>query len=188
SLANDGIDGNGGFAGCPITEDQLPLAATDGNHRIARHNPGLHRLIHAASLDHHWRNFLRRVKRFGFDRSLAIKWLTKCVYHTTQKSFADGNGKQPTCRFSFGAFFNQRVVTHQNGPNLSFFQVQRETEYSVWKFDHLAEHDVAQTFDTPDAIARFTYHANIAFGCRCFQPFNFCFHLFKYAAHDFSFD
>src|SRR5205814_183287 len=48
SLADDRIDGNGGFASCAITDDQLALTPTDRNHSIDCHETGLHRLIYAA--------------------------------------------------------------------------------------------------------------------------------------------
>ena len=61
-----------------------------------------------------------------------------------------------------------RVVAEQNCADFSFFEVQRKTEDSVRKFDHLVEHDVAQAFDARDAVAGFADDADVAFGGRGF--------------------
>ncbi len=56
-LIDDGIDGNGGLAGLPVTDDQLALAATDRNHRVDGLDAGLQRFanrltgVHAGSDD-----------------------------------------------------------------------------------------------------------------------------------------
>src|SRR5947208_3571651 len=56
----------------------------------------------------------------------------------------------------------------QNRADFSFLQIQRQSEYSIWKFDHLVKHHVAQPLNARDSIARFTHNADVAFGCRCF--------------------
>ena len=125
-------------------------------------------MIDAAALDDARRNFFQRIKCFGFNWPLVIERLAECVYHTAQQGLADGNGKKSAGGLNFVAFGNLRRVAHQNRADFSFLQIQRETEYSVWKFDHLVKHYVAQPFDARDSIARFTHNADVAFGCRCF--------------------
>ena len=45
ALVDDRIDGDGRLAGGAVTDDQLALAATDGNHGVHRLDAGLHRLV-----------------------------------------------------------------------------------------------------------------------------------------------
>ena len=126
-LADDGVDRNGGFAGRAIADDQLALAATDRNHRVDRHDAGLHRLIDAAALDDARRNFFQRIKCFGFDRSFAIERLAERVHHAAEQRLADRNRKESAGCLSFVAFRNLRVVAEQNRADFSFFEVERET-------------------------------------------------------------
>ena len=162
------VDGNGSFARCAIANDQLALAATDWNHRVNGHDAGLHRLIHAAALDHARCNFFQRIKCVGFDRTFVIERLAERVYYAAQKRLAYGNRKESASCFSFVAFLNQRVVAHQNRADFSFFEVERKTVNAVGKFDHLIEHHVAQTLDARDAVAGFAHNAHVALGRGCF--------------------
>ena len=127
------VDRNGSFTSCAIADDQLALAATDWNHRVDRHDAGLHRLIHAAALDHARCNFFQGIKCVGFDRAFVIERLAERVYHAAQQRLADGNGKKSASCFSFVAFFNQRVVAHQNCADFSFFEVERKTVIRRWE-------------------------------------------------------
>ena len=43
-LADDRVDADGGLAGRAVADDQLALAAADRDHRVDRHDAGLHRL------------------------------------------------------------------------------------------------------------------------------------------------
>ena len=43
-LADDRVDADGRLAGRAVADDQLALAAADRNHRVDRHDAGLHRL------------------------------------------------------------------------------------------------------------------------------------------------
>ena len=43
-LVDDRVDGDGRLAGGAVADDQLALAAADRNHRVDRHDAGLHRL------------------------------------------------------------------------------------------------------------------------------------------------
>ena len=47
-LADDGVDRDCRFAGRAIADDQFALAAADRNHRVDRHDAGLHRLANAS--------------------------------------------------------------------------------------------------------------------------------------------
>ena len=64
-----------GFAGGAIADDQLALTAADRNHRVDRHDAGLHRLADALTLDDARRDLFHRIGSFRFDRAFAIERL-----------------------------------------------------------------------------------------------------------------
>jgi hypothetical protein len=51
-LVDDRVDGDGRLAGLPVADDQLALAAPDGDHRVDGLDAGLHRRVHVLALDH----------------------------------------------------------------------------------------------------------------------------------------
>ena len=132
-LADDGIDRNRALAGRAITDDQLTLAAADRNHRIDRHDAGLHRLTDAASLDDAGRNLFQRIKRFGLDRAFAIDRLAERVDDATEKGLADRHLQKFSRRLYFVAFGNLCRIAEQNRADLRFLEVQGETEDAAWE-------------------------------------------------------
>src|SRR5207237_10820845 len=51
ALVDDGVERDGGLAGLPIADDELALAAADGDHRVDRLDAGLERLLHRLADD-----------------------------------------------------------------------------------------------------------------------------------------
>ena len=51
-LVDDRVDANGGLAGLAVADDQLALAATDGNHRVDGLEAGLQWLFDGLAFDH----------------------------------------------------------------------------------------------------------------------------------------
>jgi hypothetical protein len=90
-LVEDGVEGNGSLAGLTITDDQLTLTTTNGNHGVNGLHTGLHRLVdrlagqNTRSLD------LGTASLLGVDGSLAIDGVTKSVDDTTKHLRADRN-------------------------------------------------------------------------------------------------
>ena len=58
------------------------------------------------------------------------------------------------------AFANLRVVAEQHGADLIFFQVQRDAEHAVRKFQHLAGHAAVQPVHARDAVAHRNHRAD----------------------------
>ena len=92
------------LAGRAVADDQLALAAADRDHRVDRHDAGLHRLANALAFDDAGRDFFHRIKGLGLDRSLVIERLTERVHDAAEQCFADRNLKKLAGRFDFIAF------------------------------------------------------------------------------------
>ena len=72
-LIDDGVENDGGLAGLTIADDQLALAAADGNHRIDGLDAGLQRLADRLAVDYAWREALDGIALLGHDGALAIE-------------------------------------------------------------------------------------------------------------------
>ena len=101
-LIDDRVDGDGGLAGLAVADDQLALAAADGDHAVDRLDAGLQRLLDrlplgdAGSDDVHLAGFGR------CDRAAAVERLAQRIHHAAHDRFADRHLQQPagdlTCR------------------------------------------------------------------------------------------
>ncbi len=60
-LADDRVDADRCLAGRAVADDQFALAAANRNHRINRHDAGLHRLADRAAADDAGRDFFHRI-------------------------------------------------------------------------------------------------------------------------------
>ena len=87
-LVEDGVEDDGGFSGLAVADDQLALAAADGNHAVYGLDAGLERLAHGLALDHARRQAFERVELLGHDRALAIHRLPERVDHAPDNGFA----------------------------------------------------------------------------------------------------
>ena len=76
-LVDDGVDGDGGLAGLAVADDQLALAAADGDHRVDGLDAGLHRLVHALARDDAGRLDLDLARFLGLDGALAVDGLRR---------------------------------------------------------------------------------------------------------------
>src|SRR5439155_23096038 len=127
-LTDDRVDRDRRFSGRAIADDQLALAAANWNHRVDRHDTGLHRLADAAALYHAGRDFFERVKCLRFDLTFAVERVSYGIDHATQQSFPYRNREQPAGRFCLVAFRYLGGVAEQNRTHLSFLEVKSKPE------------------------------------------------------------
>ena len=172
------------FAGGAIADDQLALAATDRNHRVDRHDAGLHRLTDAAALDDAGRDFFHRIKCFRFDSALAIERLAEGVDDATEQRLArpGPESKSPVVLTSSPSDILVGSPS-KIAPTSVSSRLSASPKTPLGKFDHLVQHHVAQSFDARDAVAGFADDPDVALGGRGFQSRDFGFDFFKNAAH-----
>jgi hypothetical protein len=63
-LVDDRVHADGRLAGGTVADDQFALAAANRNHRVNRHDAGLHRLADGFAFDDAGRDFFDRIKAF----------------------------------------------------------------------------------------------------------------------------
>src|SRR5262249_35018820 len=79
ALVDEGVDRDRGLAGLAVADDQLALAAADGNQRVERLEAGLDRLVHRLARDDARRLDLDAAALGAFDRALAVDRIAETV-------------------------------------------------------------------------------------------------------------
>ena len=90
-LIDDRIDRDCRLARAPIADDQLALAAADGNHRIDGFDARLERLFHGLPLDDAGRHNLDFARLGGVNRTKAIDRAPQRVDDTADQRRSDGH-------------------------------------------------------------------------------------------------
>src|SRR5690606_37783017 len=92
-LADDVVDRDGGLTGLAVTDDELALATTDGDHRVDGLDAGLHRLVHALALHDAGRLQLELATTLGGDLAESVDRVAQRVDDAAQVAVADGDGE-----------------------------------------------------------------------------------------------
>ncbi len=90
-LVDDGVEGQGCLSGLTIPNDELPLAPTDGDHRVDGLDPSLDRCVHALPHCNVGGDPLHGAGRAGLDRPFAVHRLAEGVDDTADQRFSYRN-------------------------------------------------------------------------------------------------
>src|SRR3972149_3309273 len=94
-LVQDGVEDDGGLAGLAVADDELALAAPDGDHGVHGLDTGLQRLAHRLALEHARGQALQRVELVGGDGPLAVDRLPEGAGHAPHQRFAHRHRPEP---------------------------------------------------------------------------------------------
>ena len=113
-LIDDRVDGQCGFAGLAIADDQLTLTATDRDHGVDRLVAGLHRLGDRLAPDHAGRNLLDGARQLGAERALGINRIAERVDHSAEQFRSDRHFQNAAGGLDRIAFAQVLVVTEHH--------------------------------------------------------------------------
>ena len=113
-LVDDRVDRDRGLTSLAVADDQLALAAADGNLRVNGEDAGLDGRVDGGSGHHVGRDALNGSGLVGVDRALAVDRLAERVDDATDELFADGDLGDGAGGADFVAFFDHAVVTHDH--------------------------------------------------------------------------
>ena len=168
-VVDDGVDADRRLAGLPVANHQLTLAAADRDHRVHRHDAGLHWLAHRLALDDAGRDFLHRIICLGGDVALAVDRPAKRVHHAAKQRLAHGHGEQFAGGFHLVALGDAGVVAENHRAHFCFLEVQREAHHAVAEVEHLVHHRAGETLDLGHAVADLAHHTHILPRHVCFR-------------------
>ena len=152
-----------------VANHQLTLAAADRDHRVHRHDAGLHRLAHRLALDNTGRDFLHWIICLGGDVALAVDRAAKRVHHAAKQRLAHGHGEQFAGGFHLVALGDAGVVAEYHCAHFCFLEIQREAHHTSAEVEHLVHHRACETLDLGHAVADLTHHAHVLARHVCFR-------------------
>ncbi len=113
-LIDNGIRCNNGFARLTVADDQLALAAADGNHAVDGLDTRLQRNRNTLALDDAGRLAFNGAHLGGLNGALAVDRLAQRVYHAAHHCVAHRHTDNTACPFYRVALFNTLVGAQQH--------------------------------------------------------------------------
>src|SRR5690606_11631241 len=157
-LIDNRIDRYRRFTGLPVTDDQLPLAATNGDHRVDCLDPGLQRFVYGLTVNHTRRfPFEWHFKHFPFNGAFSINGLTDGINHPSQKTFSHVNGGDPASPFDRVPFLYIFGTSQQYYPHVVFFEVQNNSLEAVVEFHQFAGLYLGKAVHASDPVTHLEY-------------------------------
>jgi hypothetical protein len=133
-LVEDGVDRNSGFARLPVTENQLALAAPDGNESIDNFEAGLERHGDGRAVHDMRGGAFDGQALTGGQQPAAIEWPTERIDHASQQSVAHGNVHDTARALDFIACVQMPVFAEQHDFDFVLVHVERDAEHIAGKF------------------------------------------------------
>jgi len=166
-LVDDRVHGDGRLAGRAVADDELALAAADGDHRVDRLDAGLQGLFHGLPLDDARRDNVHLARLGRVDRPEAVDRPAERVHHPPHQSSPHGHIQHATGAAHFVPLAQHEVVAEDDGPDVVFLQVQRLADDLVsgvrrGELQHLPRHRRREAVDPGDAVLDLQHRADLA--------------------------
>ena len=142
---------NGGLAGLPVAENQLALAAPDGNERIDDFEAGLERHGDGRAVHDGRGGAFDGQALAGGHRPVAIERPTERVDDAPQQSIAHRHVHDPARALDFIARVQMPVVAEQHDADFVLIHVERDAEHIAGKLHQLLKAHAGKAGDLGDA-------------------------------------
>ena len=152
-LVEEGVEDDGGLAGLAVADDELALAAADGDQRVDRLEPGGHRLVHRLPRQDARRLHVHAHARVGLDGALAVDRVAERVDDAAEQALADGHLDDGAGALDGVAFLDGAVVAEDHDADVVGLEVQRHAADAAGELHHLAGLHVVEAVDAGDAVA-----------------------------------
>src|SRR6266550_4605634 len=152
-LVDDGVQRNCGLARLPVANDQLALAASDGNHGVDGLDPGLERRVDRLARDHPGCHLLDRRELFGFDRALAVDRFAERVHHPADERIAHRHLDDLAGGPDLVAFFDALIGPEDDRADRILLEVERDAADPALEFEQLEGLCTLQAVDLRDPVA-----------------------------------
>ena len=153
ALVDDGVDGDGGFAGGAVADDEFPLAAPDGDHRVNGFDAGLDGGVHGFADDDVGCGAFYGHPAVGGDGAFAVQGAAQGVDDASDEGVADGDFDDLAGGAHAVALFDGVGVAEDGGADDVGFQVEGQAEDVVAEVQQFVGADALQALDAGDAVA-----------------------------------
>ena len=151
ALVQDGVDRDGGLACLAVTQNQLPLAAPDGNERVDD--------LHSCLERHGDRCAVHDVRSRAFDgqtltgnhRPFTVERPTERIEHASHQCVAHRHVHDPARALDFVARVQTPVVAQQDDSDLVLVDIEGDAEGATRERDQLLEPHARKTGHMRDA-------------------------------------
>ncbi len=151
ALVQDRVHRNGSLARQAVAENQLALAAPNGNERINYFEPGLKRHCDGGAVHDGRGGAFDGQALAGGHRPLAIQWPTERVDNTPQQSIAHAHVHDLARTLDFIPRVEIPVFTEQNDANFVGVHVERDPENIAGKLHQFIKAHAGKTRHLGDA-------------------------------------
>lgn len=122
-LVKHGIEGDSGLSGLTVTNDQLTLTTSNGNHGVDGLETGLYGLVDGAAGQDTGGLELSTAALSGLERTLSIDGVTESVDDTSEEGLADGDIDNLSSTLDGLTLLDETVRTEEHNTDLAGFQV-----------------------------------------------------------------
>ena len=129
ALVEDGVDRNGGLARLAVAENQLALAAPDGNERIDNFEAGLERHGDGRAVHDGRGGAFDGQALAGDHRSLAIERPAERIDDASEQSVANGHVHDPARAPDFISRMEMRIFAEQHDADFVFVHIEGNAEH-----------------------------------------------------------
>ncbi len=161
ALVEHRVHEQGGLADGAVADDQLALAAADGDHRVDCLDARLHGLLHRLAVDDARRLELERPSLRGRDRRAAVHGLAQRVDDTADQLLADGDARDAAGAPHRLALLHVRPVAEQRRADVVLLEVEGDTGDAVLELDHLHGDRALEAVDARDAVTHLEHGADL---------------------------
>jgi len=152
-LVDDRVDDDGRLARLAVADDELALAAADGDHRVDGLDARLQRLLDPLALDHAGGLELDRAELLGLDGALVVERAAERVDDAADQGLAHRHLQHAPGALDEVALLDEGVLAEEHGADVVFFEVEGQADDVVRELEHLHGQAVAQAVDTSDPVA-----------------------------------
>ncbi len=171
-LVDDRVDGDSRLAGLPVADDQLTLAAADGDHRVDGLDACLHGRVNALAHHHVGGDTLHRAELAGLDRTFSVDGLADRVHDAPDQGVTNGHRDNASGGPHQVAFLDVAVLTHDDDTDRVLAQVEHDAQRAAGKLYQFTGSRVGQADNLGDAVADFDHGADVHHPLWRFEAFD----------------
>ena len=161
-LVDDGVDGDGGLARLAVADDELTLAAPDGDHCVDGLEARLQRLVDGLAEDDARGLALQgHLVGLALDGSLAVDGLAEAVDDAAQHAFAREDGGDALGALHRFAFLDALGGTEQHHADVVFLKVEHHAHGAVLELHQLVRLHLVEAVDVRHAVAHLQHLAHL---------------------------
>ena len=152
-MVEDGVDDDDGLAGLAVADDELALAAADGDHGVDGLDAGLQGLADGLAVDDAGGQALDEHEGVRHDRALAVEGLAQGVDDAADHGRAGRDLHDAAGPLDDVPFADEVALAEEDDADVLLLEVQGQAEDAAGELQELVGHDPVEAVDAGDAVA-----------------------------------